>query len=75
MKKTQLILFLFLGSFISPNISAFAQEAYDYAYNSNGNLITDTNKEIALRYNHLNLADTILYEDDHKVIYTYSSTG
>src|SRR4051812_36271287 len=52
---------------------AFAQE---YAYDSNGNLTSDNNKQISLiHYNHINLVDTISYTDGRKMIYTYTATG
>jgi len=53
--------------------SVFAQQ---YAYDSNGNLASDNNKQIAsIHYNHLNLVDTLSYTDGRKIIYTYTALG
>jgi hypothetical protein len=74
MKKFRITLVIHLTLLLLVHITAFSQE--DYTYSPSGNLSSDTNKEIELlHYNYLNLVDTIIYEDGHKVIYTYLATG
>lgn len=49
----------------------------DYSYDSNGNVISDKNKEIqTINYNpYLNLTDEIIKESGEKVVYIHSSDG
>ena len=50
----------------------------DYTYDENGNMISDTNKEItSISYNHLNLPVEIVFNDDQsqKISYFYSADG
>jgi len=51
-------------------------ETADYAYDSSGNLIKDLNKNIAvIRYNHLNLPDSIVITGKGVIRYQYDATG
>jgi len=51
-------------------------ETADYAYDSSGNLIKDLNKNIAfIRYNHLNLPDSIPITGKGTIRYIYDATG
>jgi RHS repeat-associated protein len=48
----------------------------DYAYDNNGNLITDNNKAISsITYNHLNLPHTITVTGKGTITYTYDAAG
>ena len=53
----------------------------DYSYDANGNLITDTNKEIAngnaqaIIYNHLNLPTKIVFGTKGSITYIYNANG
>ncbi|MEM9685683.1 MAG: DUF6443 domain-containing protein [Bacteroidota bacterium] len=50
----------------------------DYSYDVNGNMISDTNKNITgIAYNHLNLSTEITFNDDpnQKISYFYSADG
>jgi RHS repeat-associated protein len=48
----------------------------DYAYDENGNLITDNNKGLAINYNYLNLPSSVSSSSQGKTItYTYDATG
>jgi RHS repeat-associated protein len=48
----------------------------DYAYDTNGNMVSDLNKEITrIHYNILNLPDTVAYADGRKIVYMYTATG
>jgi RHS repeat-associated protein len=48
----------------------------DYAYDWNGSLVRDLNKDIAdIHYNVLNLPDTITYADGRKIVYVYTASG
>jgi RHS repeat-associated protein len=48
----------------------------DYAYDANGNLISDKNKGItAITYNHLNLPVQVNKGPSNYIIYTYDATG
>jgi|GEM_PF-2062528 len=47
-----------------------------YSYDSSGNVSSDGNKKItSIHYNYLNLADTIVYADGRRIIYTYTASG
>ncbi|WP_436488155.1 DUF6443 domain-containing protein [Chitinophaga sp. ARDCPP14] len=51
-------------------------ETADYAYDANGNLTKDANKNIvAIRYNHLNLPDSIAITSKGIIKYQYDATG
>ncbi|MFZ6663667.1 DUF6443 domain-containing protein [Peijinzhouia sedimentorum] len=51
-------------------------EAIQYTYDANGNLITDLNKEIShIRYNRLNLPDSIRKSDGNSISYRYDAQG
>lgn len=51
-------------------------ETADYAYDSSGNLTKDLNKNIAvIRYNHLNLPDSIVVTGKGTIRYQYDATG
>ncbi|WP_280790427.1 DUF6443 domain-containing protein [Pedobacter petrophilus] len=45
----------------------------NYAYDANGNLISDSEKDITLSYNHLNLPQNI--SGSQNITYTYDATG
>jgi hypothetical protein len=63
----------FLTSFFLLSLRVFSQS---YAYDGNGNLSVDNNKQISsIHYNHLNLVDTVIYQDGRKIIYGYSGSG
>lgn len=48
----------------------------DYAYDDNGNMTKDLNKEISsITYNHLNLPELVSLGDGRKVEYTYDASG
>jgi len=48
----------------------------EYGYDANGNLTKDLNKKIVtMRYNSLNLPDTIQFESGHMVSYVYDPMG
>ncbi len=48
----------------------------DYAYDVNGNLIKDSNKNIAdIQYNVLNLPSKVTFGDGNSVSYTYAADG
>lgn len=48
----------------------------DYAYDNNGNLIQDLNKEIAtIEYNHLNLPTRVEFDSGEEIYYTYNAAG
>jgi len=48
----------------------------DYAYDVDGNMIKDENKNITnIVYNHLNLPTEIKFTNDRKISYTYDATG
>lgn len=50
--------------------------ATDYSYDPNGNLILDNNKDIAtIRYNHLNLPDSIVVTGKGTIKYVYDAGG
>jgi RHS repeat-associated protein len=73
MKRPLIQQLILLAFFLLAYTSAFSQE---YFYDNNGSLTRDENKGITYsHYNHLNLVDTIIYEDGHKVVYTYTAAG
>ncbi|MEZ2442811.1 DUF6443 domain-containing protein [Chitinophaga sp. RCC_12] len=48
----------------------------DYDYDANGNLIKDENKKITLiRYNYLNLPDSIVFTGKGNIVYRYDASG
>ncbi|PSL19288.1 DUF6443 domain-containing protein [Chitinophaga ginsengisoli] len=48
----------------------------DYAYDGNGNLVTDLNKNISsITYNHLNLPSLITITDKSTITYKYDAVG
>ncbi|OXA93307.1 RHS repeat-associated core domain-containing protein [Flavobacterium hydatis] len=48
----------------------------DYAYDDNGNLIKDQNKNITkIQYNHLNLPTKITFGTGNTIVYIYNATG
>jgi len=48
----------------------------DYEYDANGNMVSDTNKNIvSIGYNHLNLPTKILFGDNNSITYLYSALG
>ncbi|MCI5057505.1 MAG: hypothetical protein MRY83_15420, partial [Flavobacteriales bacterium] len=46
-----------------------------YLYDDNGNMIHDDHKEISIRYNNLNLPDTIVFSSNDTIIFFYNSKG
>jgi RHS repeat-associated protein len=51
-------------------------ETADYAYDSSGNLLRDLNKNIVvIRYNHLNLPDSIVFTGRGIIRYLYDAMG
>ncbi|WP_305982389.1 DUF6443 domain-containing protein [Roseivirga thermotolerans] len=63
------------GDFVDGNTSG-----NDYAYDGNGNMITDLNKDIQsgdITYNHLNLPQTITFGNSSTktITYTYDASG
>ncbi|MDB5199282.1 MAG: cell well associated RhsD protein [Chitinophagaceae bacterium] len=53
-----------------------AKTSTDYAYDDNGNLISDLNKKISsITYNHLNLPQTITVTGKGTIAYTYDASG
>ena len=69
---------LFLPLLIIASMYAASQPVpvNEYTYDENGNMKGDANKEIAfIRYNVLNLPDTITFKNGYKVSYTYSAAG
>jgi RHS repeat-associated protein len=48
----------------------------EYFYDANGNMIEDRNKQISyIRYNHLNLPDSIRFSTGNSIAYTYDALG
>ncbi|HRK55685.1 MAG TPA: RHS repeat-associated core domain-containing protein [Cyclobacteriaceae bacterium] len=47
----------------------------DYIYDSNGNLISDLNKQISIEYNFLNLPSKITFSDGSYLKYIYDGNG
>jgi RHS repeat-associated protein len=51
----------------------------DYAYDANGNMVTDKNKSLtaanAIQYNHLNLPSKVTKSTGEYIQYTYDATG
>ncbi len=48
----------------------------DYTYDANGNMTSDKNKGItAIKYNFLNLPETIEFGKDNRIEFVYASTG
>lgn len=51
-------------------------ESADYAYDANGNLKQDNNKQLTInRYNHLNLPDSITIVGKGNITYVYDAAG
>ncbi|UII33935.1 DUF6443 domain-containing protein [Fulvivirga ulvae] len=64
------------------DLAAYKEEGFrdaegdDYVYDGNGNTVRDANNHIEkIYYNHLNLAEYILYDDGRSEAYTYDATG
>ncbi|WP_297644096.1 DUF6443 domain-containing protein [uncultured Bacteroides sp.] len=52
------------------------KQANEYAYDSNGNLTKDLNKNITgIQYNCLNLPDKVMFSDGSTITYTYTADG
>jgi|GEM_PF-981452 len=48
----------------------------DFAYDDNGNMISDANKDItSISYNHLNLPETVTFTGSRSITYTYDAAG
>ncbi|MBI3219204.1 MAG: RHS repeat-associated core domain-containing protein, partial [Bacteroidetes bacterium] len=64
------------AGFIDGNPSATSD---DYAYDANGNMVTDKNKLLtasnAIQYNHLNLPSIVTKNTGEYIKYTYDATG
>ena len=59
------------SGFIDNNVSG-----NDYAYDDNGNMTMDYNKDITgISYNHLNLPETVTFAGGRSIIYTYDAAG
>ena len=52
-----------------------SNNAGDYSYDGNGNMITDPEKGISMTYNHLDLVDTVTWDDGRQLIFTYDANG
>ena len=53
-----------------------ANERVEYAYDKNGNLIKDLNKNITeIQYNILNLPGHIIFADGNSIVYEYAADG
>ncbi|QJB35889.1 hypothetical protein HF329_33105 [Chitinophaga oryzae] len=50
-------------------------ESPDYQYDLNGNLVLDQNKQLTIRYNHLNLPENIVVTGKGYITYTYDAGG
>lgn len=46
-----------------------------YKYDENGNLKRDPQKQFSASYNHLDLAETIMWDDGKKLSFTYDASG
>lgn len=71
-----------LGDFRASNIYSLSlgspktSAAIDYAYDANGNMVTDKNKDItAVQYNYLNLPAVIRIPGKGTITYTYTASG
>jgi RHS repeat-associated protein len=74
MSKNIAALFAFVATTLSAVVNA--QNNSEYSYDANGNMIHDSNKRIAsIHYNFLNLPDTIVLEDQTKIVYAYTASG
>jgi RHS repeat-associated protein len=74
MSKNIATLFAFVATTLSAVVNA--QNSSEYSYDANGNMIHDSNKRIAsIHYNFLNLPDTIVLEDQTKIVYAYTASG
>lgn len=52
------------------------KQANEYAYDANGNLTKDLNKNITgIQYNCLNLPDKVTFSDGSTITYTYTADG
>ncbi len=48
----------------------------DYAYDDNGNMVSDLNKDItSITYNHLNLPNVVTFTGNRSITYTYDAAG
>ena len=48
----------------------------DYAYDDNGNMVSDQNKDItSITYNHLNLPKLVTFTGNRSITYTYDAAG
>jgi RHS repeat-associated protein len=59
-----------LNGFVDGNIGS-----NDYAYDANGNMIADKNKNITVIYNYLNVPQQITKGTGEKITYTYDAGG
>ena len=58
------------------DITIDINQAPDYKYDANGNMISDTNKGITqIKYNHLNLPTEITFVNGNKIFYLYNALG
>ncbi len=58
------------------NTDNLNSDAADYTYDGNGNMTIDNNKAIAsIRYNHLNLPDSIVVTGKGNIRYVYDAAG
>ena len=52
------------------------QQADEYAYDKNGNLTKDLNKNISnIQYNYLNLPQVVTFSGGSTITYTYAADG
>lgn len=63
------------GLLFSAGVNMFAQESA-YAYDANGNLTKDLNKNIVdIQYNSLNLPSRIVFKNGDNISHVYSADG
>jgi hypothetical protein len=62
-----------LGDF---HYNASTKQSTDYTYDGDGNLLSDNNKAIdSIRYNYLNLPDSVHMKGKGRIVYTYDAKG